>query len=99
MDLTIRVREIKGTCPIYRVGQSFEILDGFRLKIPEGQSICLHGLASVMPFYRALAGGISPREMGLECGEEKACVHCPDCAELTGGGSVIFEIEARNSPQ
>lgn len=99
MDLRVRVKEIKGTCPVYKAGDSFEIHDGYRLEVHKGQSICMHGLASLMPFYRALAGGISPKELGLECGGNRACLHCPDCAELTGGGSVIFEIEARISPQ
>ena len=93
MDLLVRVKEIQGTCPVYKTGDRFWIRDGFRLEVPDGQAICLHGLSSLLPFYRALAAGISPRELGLACGDETpACVHCPDTVKFTGGGTVTFEI-------
>ncbi len=93
MDLLVRVKEIRGTCPVYKMGDFFTIRQGFRLEIPPGQPLCLHGLASLMPFYRALAGGISPEELGLSCASgSSACVQCPDVADVTGGGTVVFEI-------
>ena len=93
MDLLIHVKEIRGSCPVYKPGDFFRIRDGFRLEVPPGQSLCLHGLSSLMPFYRALAGGIPPANLGLACGTgDSACVQCPDIADITGGGTVVFEI-------
>ncbi len=92
-DLLVRIVAVKGTCPIYKPGDSFWIRDGFRLQTSPGQSLCLHALSSLMPFYRALAGGVSPEEMGLPCRKGKgACVQCPDAVDFTDGGTVTFEI-------
>ncbi len=92
-DLLVRVKEIQGNCPVYKIGDTFWIYDGFRLEIPAGQTVCLHGLSSLMPFYRALAAGVSPRQLGLACGDGKAaCVQCPDAVRFTGGGNVTFEV-------
>ena len=43
MDLVVRVKEIKGRCPVYTEGDTFRLVNGFRLvsDIP----ICMHGLA------------------------------------------------------
>ena len=92
-DLLVRVKEIQGNCPVYKIGDAFWIHDGFRLEVPAGQTVCLHGLSSLMPFYRTLAAGIPPRQVGLACGDGRAaCVQCPDAARFTGGGTVTFEV-------
>lgn len=92
-DLHILVKAIKGRCPVFEVGNSFVISNGYILesKIP----ICMHALSSLLPFYSSLSRGISPEEMGL--GKEKAYVQCPDPCTLTGGGTVIFEISIPKS--
>ncbi len=89
-DLKITVKEIKGICPIYSIGSSFKIEEGFILKtnIP----LCMHGLTSVMPYYVALSRGIKPDDLGLGK-DNKAYIQCLDPCEYTGGGTVIFEIE------
>ncbi len=91
MDLIVRVKEIKGRCPVYKVGDEFKIQNGWilRTEFP----ICMHSLASIMPYYNALKvlkGG----ELGLNRnrGEKTAYVQCLDPYEYTDGGTVIFEI-------
>ena len=87
-NLRVSVTEIKGRCPVYKAGDVFYILDGYKLQAT--QPICMHSLASIMPYYVALSRGIPPAELGL--GEDKAHVQCLDPCDYTGGGTVVFEI-------
>ena len=91
MNLIITIKEIKGHCPTYKVGDSFTLKAGYQLvsNIP----ICMHGLVSLMPYYNALRVS-EPAQWGLNSKEDKtkAYIHCPDPCEYTQGGTVIFEI-------
>lgn len=93
ITLLIKVKEIKGRCPVYKVGDSFLIKDGYKLvsKIP----LCMHSLASIMPYYVALSRGTKPEELGLG-EEEKAYVQCLDPVKYTGGGTVTLEIQLQD---
>lgn len=64
-DLQVRVIEVRGHCPIYKKGDEFTIAKGYILKTDTGQPICMHSLASIMPYYIALSQGIPPAELGL----------------------------------
>lgn len=90
-DLMVEVIEIKGQCPVYRLGFRFWIKDGFRLVSEE--PLCMHSLLSLMPYYVALSRGVSPVELGLSTGGNTAYVQCLDPCELTKGGTVIFAIK------
>ncbi len=96
MDLVIRVKEIKGTCPVYQVNDSFRLIDGY--KLDSGKPVCMHSLAAILPWYNALRIS-SPETWGLAGKEdpEKAYVQCPDAQCYTGGGAAIFEISRENS--
>lgn len=60
-------------------------------KLRSEKSICMHSLASLMPYYVALSRGILPESIGL--GKEGVVsVQCLDPCEYTGGGTVILEI-------
>ena len=91
MDLIIRVKEIKGHCTVYKVDDSFELKDGYRLvsKIP----LCMHSLASLLPHYNALTVS-TPNRWGLagKNDKSKAYVQCLDARTYTDGGTAIFEI-------
>lgn len=90
-ELKIRVVEINGMCPVYKLGDEFKISAGYVL---EGRdNYCFHALSSLMPYYVALSRGIPPADLGLcKPGENKAYIQCPDPVSKTGGGSVVFEI-------
>ncbi len=88
--LVIQIAEIHGHCPVYRVGDCFRIRDGYRLEAD--RPLCMHALASLMPYYVALSRGISSAELGLADGQGIACVQCLDPAHRTGGGTVTFQI-------
>ena len=64
-DLRIKVIEIKGHCPVYKEGDEFSIVGGFMLRADKQQPLCMHSLASIMPYYVALSQGIRPAELGL----------------------------------
>ena len=87
--LTITVREIEGTCPVYEPGDSLEIIEGFKLR--SGITLCMHSIASILPYYIPLSRGTRPKELGLG-NEDKAYVQCLDPCDYTGGGTVTFEI-------
>ena len=91
--LTIRVKEIQGNCPVYKVGHKIVIEQGYQLNCNESDTIRLHSLASVMPCYAALARGVSPAELGIANKQGEACLQCLDPAAHTGGGTVTFQIE------
>jgi uncharacterized repeat protein (TIGR04076 family) len=97
MHLLIRVAEIKGRCPVYKVGDSFRLEDGYRLvsEIP----LCMHSLAALMPHYNALWVS-TPEDWDLAGKEDKtkAYVQCLDAAPYTGGGTVIYEISKVDEP-
>jgi uncharacterized repeat protein (TIGR04076 family) len=97
MDLMVRVKEIKGHCPVYKVGDGFVLESGYRLvtEIP----LCMHSLASLLPHYNALRIS-EPAEWGLAGKEEetKAYVQCLDPVGYTGGGTVVFEISKVGKP-
>lgn len=90
MKLIIKVKEIKGHCPVYKDGDEFVIEDGYKLK--SNIALCMHSLASILPYYSVLARGIAPKDLGLSKDNNKAYVECLDPYEYTGGGTVIFEI-------
>jgi len=91
--LIARVIAIEGKCPVYRLGDKIVIEDGFRLNLEETDAVCMHSLASLMPYYVALSKGVSPTQLGLAGEGGRAYVQCLDPARYTGGGTVTFEIE------
>ncbi len=91
MDLVIRVKEIKGRCGVYKVGDTFKLKDGYLLAtdIP----LCMHSLASILPHYNVLRIS-EPSRWGVAGKEDrtKAYFQCLDPYSYTGGGTVIFEV-------
>ncbi|MGC8962840.1 MAG: TIGR04076 family protein [Candidatus Bipolaricaulaceae bacterium] len=93
-NLLVKVIDVKGHCPVYKVGDVFRIVDGF--KLVSDKPLCIHSLTSFMPYYVALSRGVSPSELGLAREGKAAYLQCPDPCELTGGGTVIFGIESED---
>ncbi len=92
MDIVVTVKSIKGSCPTYQAGDSFTLKAGYQLE--SDKPVCMHGLASLMPYYNALRVS-EPKQWGLEGKEDddKAYIQCPDAVDETGGGTVTFEIK------
>ncbi|MDI6839726.1 MAG: TIGR04076 family protein [bacterium] len=90
MRLRIRVKEINGQCPVYRVRDEFFIEEGYKLNSPI--TLCMHSLTSIMPYYVALSRGTNPQDLGLSTNSSHAYIQCLNPCKYTRGGTVIFEI-------
>jgi len=94
MDISVRVKEIKGTCSVYKVGDTFKLIDGYQLvsEIP----LCMHSLSALLPYYNALRIS-EPEKWGLAGKDDKtkAYVQCPDTYAYTDGGTAIFELQLK----
>jgi len=95
--LTITVREIRGNCPVYRVGDKM-VIEEPKILTKERNAICMHALASMLTMLVPLSRGVSFKELGLAKEEgEVGYIQCLDPGEpYTEGGTVIFEIMREN---
>ena len=91
--LIITVKEIIHNCSVYQIGDKIVLDEGYRLNLKETNNVCMHSLASLMPYYIALFRGVEPVKLGLSRDTKKAYIQCLDPCNYTGGGTVIFEIE------
>ncbi len=90
--LEIEVYEIKGYCPVHRLGDKI-LIDGPRLLLKKAEAVCVHALSSLLHYVVALDHGVSPVDLGLTKPEDKdhAYIQCVDPWEpYTRGGTVIF---------
>ncbi len=92
-EIEVIIKQIKGECPVYKESDKFLIKEGFKL-ITE-KPLCMHSLASIMPYYVALSRGIKPNELGLSKDENIAYIQCLNPYEYTGGGTVILELRVK----
>ncbi len=95
MPLLIEVVEIRGRCPVYRVGDSIVLKEGYILDLAGRSAVCMHSLASIFPYYVALSRGVKAEDLGLSkrgTATDKAYVQCLDPCHITGGGTVVFAI-------
>lgn len=89
MDLAVKIVRICGKCPVYKVGDEFILKEGYKLE--SKKPICMHSLASLLPYYNAFARGVSPKELGLGEGVN-LFLQCLDPHDLTNGGTVTMEV-------
>lgn len=96
MKLWIEVVDIKGTCPIFKIGDKI-LIDGPEIDTKHTDAVCIHALPSLLHFSLALREGADPLKLGLSKEEGVAYVQCPDPGEpLTPGGTVTFKIERKD---
>ena len=88
--LRIEVVDIQGHCPVYKVGDGFHIVDGY--KLVADSPLCMHALQSLAPYYVALSRGVKPEDLGLAGPDGVAYVQCLDPQHYTGGGTVTFRM-------
>ncbi len=94
-SLIIEVAEIEGNCPVYKVGDKIILNEGYKIDLSRTNAICMHSIASIMPYYVALSNGVNPKNLGLAklgSSGKSAFVQCLDPCKYTGGGTVYFEI-------
>jgi len=87
--LLIKVIGIEGKCPVYSVGDRIILDEGYEVNLRETTNICVHSLASIMPYYNALNNGIAPEKLGLANRQGKVCVQYQNPCQITSW-TVIF---------
>lgn len=91
--LEIEVCEIKGKCPVHKVGDRI-IIDGPRIVLEKTDAVCVHALSTLLHYVVALEEGADPVKLGLTTPKEKmvAYMQCVDPGKpYTDGGTVIFK--------
>jgi len=89
--LEIKVCEIRGKCPVYRVGDRM-VIDGANILLDKTDAVCVHALSTLLHYVVALEEGADPVKLGLSKNKEHAYMQCVDPgAPYTEGGTVIFE--------
>ena len=92
--LEIEVVEVRGKCPVHRVGDKI-VVDGPRIVLDRTDALCIHALLVILHYAVALDEGADPVKLGLTKPEdgENAYVQCVDpWKPYTEGGTVIFRI-------
>jgi len=92
--LVLTVKEIRGMCPVFRVGDKI-VIESPRIVPERTDAMCVHALGSMLSVIIALSHGVSFRELGLAVEEgDVGHVQCLDPGPpYTLGGTVLFEIK------
>ncbi|MFX0069497.1 MAG: TIGR04076 family protein [Candidatus Hermodarchaeota archaeon] len=90
--LIIKVIEIKGNCPVYKIGDKM-VINGPEIDLQQTDKVCVHALFSLGTFIVALREGLSSKSLGLAKEDNKsAYFQCLDPGKpYTNGGTVIFK--------
>ena len=89
--LVVEVVEIRGRCPVYKVGD--KIIIKMPIIVTEKSKICVHAFTAMQTFLHALARGYSAKKLGIGNKDNEGYVQCPDPGPpYTSGGTVIFRI-------
>lgn len=90
--MVIKVKEIRGNCPVFKLGDRMSI-DGPRLDLKATDAVCIHALPSLLYYGLALREGANPVNLGIGQKKDHAYIQCPDPGPpYTPGGSVVFEF-------
>jgi uncharacterized repeat protein (TIGR04076 family) len=97
--LDIRVCEIRGKCPVHKVGDRI-VIDGPKVVLEQTDAVCVHALSSLLHYVIALDENVDPRKLGLSRNKDSAYIQCVDPGEpYTDGGTVIFKCERVEQPR
>jgi len=92
--LKIEVIEVRGHCPVHKVGDKIVIADP-KIVLEKTDALCTHALSSLLHYVLVLEQGADPVSLGLSKKEDgsHAYIQCVDPGEpYTEGGTVIFRI-------
>ena len=92
--LEIVVHEVKGKCPVYKVGDKI-IIDDPKIILEKTDALCIHALSVLLHYALVLEYNWDPVKLGLtKVGdEENAYLQCVDPYQpYTDGGTVIFRV-------
>lgn len=92
--LEITVHEIRGKCPVYKVGDKM-IIDDPKIVLDKTDALCTHALSTILHYVLILEAGTNPVRLGLTKADDiaNAYLQCVDPGKpYTDGGTVIFKI-------
>lgn len=90
--LEIKVCEVRGKCPVYKVGDKI-VIDGAEIVLNRTDAVCVHALSTLLHYVVALHEGADPVKLGLTTSKERgvAYMQCVDPGQpYTYGGTVVF---------
>jgi len=88
----IRVKEFKGFCPLYQIGDTITI-EKFYVKSSVSKDVCMHALIAMSTLLSPLLHGSSAQELGIGPDKDLGYLQCPDPGPpCTKGGTVLFEL-------
>jgi len=92
-QLVITAKEIRGKCPVFRVGDKI-VVEEPRIVPEKTDALCIHALGSMLSTLIALSRGVGFKELGLTKEDDNVgYVQCLDPGfPYTPGGTVVFEI-------
>ncbi|MDH5459776.1 MAG: TIGR04076 family protein [Candidatus Bathyarchaeota archaeon] len=92
--LVINVREIRGKCPVFKVGDRI-VVESPKIVVDKTDNICIHAFGCMLSMIVPLSRGISFKQLGLTTEEgDKGYIQCLDPGKpYTDGGTVLFEIK------
>jgi len=99
--LEITVHEIKGNCPVYKVGDKITIRNP-HIMLKKTDALCTHALPTILHYALILEYNWCPRKLGLtkENDQDHAYFQCLDPGQpYTNGGTVIFRAKNPNKSQ
>ena len=89
--IIVTVKEVKGHCPIHKVGDRFFVDEGQILSLDTARSLCIFALAGLIPLFPALSKDL-PKDDWMSA--ETQYLQCNDPGpNYGGGGTVIFEVK------
>ena len=91
--LEIDVHEIRGYCPVYKVGDRIRIEDP-KILLEKTDALCIHALSTLLHYALILEHDWCPVKLGLTTEEypDYAYMQCVDPGKpYTEGGTVIFK--------
>jgi len=93
--LEIEVCEIRGKCPVYKVGDRI-VIDDPKIVLERTDALCVHAFSSLLHYVLILEAGADPVRLGLTKPDDRehAYLQCVDPGEpYTHGGTVIFRCQ------
>ena len=95
--LEIEVVEVRGHCPVYKIGDKI-VIDDPEIVLEKTDALCTHALSSLLHYVLVLERGGDPVELGLSKPEDRehAYLQCVDPGKpYTQGGTVIFKVKKK----
>ena len=68
--LVITVKEIRGNCPVFKVGDKI-VVESPKIVVSETDNICIHALGCMLSIIVPLSCGISFKKLGLAKEEDE----------------------------